>query len=55
MIMAGPGIKAGHEVDNACSLVDPLPTMLDMASVDGTSARIWYAHRWPKPFAGCAG
>ena len=37
MIMAGPGIKAGHEVDNACSLVDLLPTMLDMASADGTS------------------
>ena len=35
LIMAGPGIKSGHSVPNACSLVDLLPTMLDAASAGG--------------------
>ena len=35
LIMAGPGI-ANKPVPNACSLVDILPTMLDIAALDGT-------------------
>ncbi|MEM7214009.1 MAG: choline-sulfatase [Pseudomonadota bacterium] len=34
MIMAGPGVANGTAA-NACSLVDILPTMLDIAAVDG--------------------
>jgi len=30
LVMAGPGINTGV-VDNACSLVDMLPTMIDIA------------------------
>ena len=35
LIMAGPGVANGA-VDNACSLVDILPTFLDIAATDGT-------------------
>ncbi len=34
LIMAGPGVTR-REVPNACSLVDILPTMLDIAATDG--------------------
>ncbi len=34
LVMSGPGIVTGA-VDNACSLVDLLPTMLDIAGSDG--------------------
>jgi len=33
LVMAGPGIKTG-KVENACSLVDMLPTMVDIAGGD---------------------
>ncbi len=36
LVMAGPGI-ARCEVQNACSLVDILPTMIDIAAQDGTA------------------
>ncbi len=36
LIIAGPGVAQG-QVDNACSLVDMLPTMMDIASIDGTA------------------
>ena len=35
LIMAGPGVAAGTTVANACSLVDLLPTLLDIASDGG--------------------
>ena len=35
LIMAGPGIANG-QVPNACSLVDILPTMIDIAASDGS-------------------
>ena len=34
LVMAGPNV-ANRSIDNACSLVDLLPTMLDMAASDG--------------------
>jgi len=34
LVMAGPGIKTGS-VNNACSLVDMLPTIIDIAGGDG--------------------
>lgn len=36
MVMAGPGIRH-QQVGNPCSLVDILPTMLDIAASDGTN------------------
>jgi len=36
LIMAGPGIVPGTTVANACSLVDLLPTLLDIASDGGS-------------------
>ena len=38
LIMAGPGIANGT-VNSACSLVDLLPTMIDMASADDKAGR----------------
>ncbi len=35
LVMAGPGIAAGLQVPNACSLIDLLPTLLEAASRDG--------------------
>ena len=35
LIMAGPGIAAGSTAPNACSLLDLLPTLLDIASDGG--------------------
>jgi len=39
LIMAGPGIPAGATVANACSLLDLLPTLLDIAS-DGSETGV---------------
>ena len=35
LIMAGPGVAAGTTVPNACSLVDLVPTLLDIAADGG--------------------
>ncbi|MEM7536490.1 MAG: choline-sulfatase [Chloroflexota bacterium] len=40
LVMAGPGIVQGT-VPNACSLVDILPTMLDIAAIDGTETPVY--------------
>ena len=40
MIMAGPGIAQG-QIDTPCSLVDILPTMVDIASSTGTAKPVY--------------
>ncbi|MEO1192315.1 MAG: choline-sulfatase [Pseudomonadota bacterium] len=35
LVMAGPGVTAGQEIPNACSLIDLLPTFMEAASRGG--------------------